>query len=132
MYTTRELKPGDIAMANQWLGGWRKLPLPARMYPDSGLVLLNDEETPVFIGFVWKTNSGLAQLGFITRNPFVRKLPKDTRKRFLKTLMEYAQELGYEYVMTWAENRLLVDDFKEIGLRETSNRCSELTNYKES
>lgn len=132
MFKTRTLFPdnADAEMANQWLEGWKYNPLPVEMYPDKGLVLLNSENDPVYVGFVWTSNSGLAQLGFITRNPFNKtKLPKNTRKEFLQSLKEYAQSLGYPYVITWTENKFLVDDFKELGFRETSNKCSELINY---
>ena len=130
MFTTRELKSGDAEMANEWLSGWRYNPLPIQMYPDSGLVLVNSKNIPVYVGFVWKSNSSLAQLGFITRNPNVKKLPKDTRKDFLQQLKDYAHSLGFEFVITWTENKFLVNDFVELGFRETSNKCSELTNYK--
>ena len=98
------------------------------MYPDTGLVLYNEEDDrPIYAGFVWKSNSKMAQIGFITRNPFYKiKLPKDTRKEFLKALIDYCKELGFEYLITWAENPLLVKDFKEIGLVESSNQCTEL------
>lgn len=118
-------------MANEWLAGWRLQALPIGMYPDKGLVLLDEESNPVFVGFVWTSPSEMAMLGFITRNPLAKKLPKDTRKRFCKSLDEYARlELGFKYISTWTENKGLVNDFKELGFRETSNQCSELINYK--
>lgn len=130
MFTTRTLQQGDAEMANEWLFGWNRQALPLNMYPDSGLVCLNEDKKPVYVGFIWKSNSGLAQLGFITRNPYVRKLPKNTRKDFLQKLKEQAHLMGFEFVITWTENKLLVEDFKELGFRETSNKCSELINYK--
>lgn len=130
MFTTRELQNGDAEMANEWLSGWRYNPMPIQMYPDSGLVLVNSKNIPVYVGFVWKSNSSLAQLGFITRNPNVKKLPKDTRKDFLQQLKDYAHSLGFEFVITWTENKFLVNDFVELGFRETSNKVSELINYK--
>lgn len=132
MFKTRTLFPNntDAEIANQWLEGWKYNPLPVEMYPDKGLVLLDSKENAVYVGFVWTSNSGLAQLGFITRNPFNKtKLPKNIRKEFLQSLKDYAISLGYPYVITWTENKFLVDDFKELGFRETSNKCSELINY---
>lgn len=130
MFTTRELKKGDAEMANDWLSGWSYNPLPIQMYPDSGLVMLNEASEPIYIGFVWKSNSSLAQLGFITRNPNVKKIPKETRKAFLQQLKDYAHNLGFEFVITWTDNKFLVNDFVELGFRETSNKVSELINYK--
>ena len=124
----RQLEEGDVDNVNSWLEGWNSNQLPKGMYPDTGLVLYNEEDDqPIYAGFVWKSNSKMAQIGFITRNPEYKiKLPKDTRKEFLKALIDYCKEMGFEYLITWAENPLLVKDFKEIGLVETSNRCSEL------
>ena len=124
----RYLEEGDIDEVNSWLLGWKLHALPKGMYPDTGLVLYNiDDDEPIYAGFVWKSNSKMAQIGFITRNPFYKaKLPIDTRKEFLKALIDYCKELGFEYLITWAENPLLVKDFKEIGLVESSNHCTEL------
>ena len=124
----RLLEEGDIDNVNSWLQGWKLHALPKGMYPDTGLILYNTEnEEPIYAGFVWKSNSKMAQIGFITRNPFYKtKLPKDTRKEFLKALIDYCKEMGFEYLITWAENPLLVKDFKEIGLVESSDNCSEL------
>lgn len=124
----RKLEDGDIDEVNSWLLGWKLPALPKGMYPDTGLVLYNtDDDESVYAGFVWKSNSKMAQIGFITRNPFYKaKLPRDTRKEFLKALIDYCKELGFEYLITWAENPLLVKDFKEIGLVESSNHCTEL------
>lgn len=131
MFTTRELKSGDAEMANEWLSGWRKYPLPIGMYPKKGLVLLDSDNNPIYVGFVWSSDSDMAMLGFITRNPNSKKLPNDTRTRFCKSLDDYAQnDLGFKHIITWTDNKFLVNDFKELGFRETSNKVSELINYK--
>lgn len=124
----RQLEEGDIDNVNSWLQGWKLNQLPKGMYPNTGLILYNEkDDQSIYAGFVWKSNSKMAQIGFITRNPFYKvKLPKDTRKEFLKALIDYCKEMGFEYLITWAENPLLVKDFKEIGLVESSNQCSEL------
>lgn len=129
----RYLHQEDIPMANHWLTGWKHKgknlnPLPPEIYPTTGMVLFNKaDRTPIYIGFVWTSNSRMAQIGFITRNPFYKKkLPKGVRQEFIKALIDYCKDLGYNYVITWAENQFLVQDFKDIGLTETTNQCSEL------
>lgn len=132
-FSTRELREHntDAEMANEWLGGWKYNPMPIELYPSTGLVMFAEDGNPIYVGFVWTSNSGMAQLGFITRNPFYKnKLPKDTRKDFLLRLKKYAHSLGYPYVITWTENKNLISDFIDLGLRETSNSVSELINYK--
>lgn len=132
-FKTRELRESnaDAVMANEWLLGWNFNPLPIELYPSTGLAMLTLDGEPIYVGFIWTSNSGMAQIGFITRNPFNKiKLPTDTRKDFLNELKEYAHGLGYPYVITWTENKNLVGDFKDLGFRETSDKCSELINYK--
>lgn len=132
-FQTRVLRESnaDAEMANEWLVGWKYNPLPIELYPSTGLVMLSDDDNPIYVGFVWTSNSGMAQIGFVTRNPFYKtKLPKDTRKDFLCQLKDYAHSLGYPYVITWTENKGLVGDFVDLGFRETSNKVSELINYK--
>lgn len=132
-FPTRELRESnaDAEMANEWLGGWKFNPLPIELYPSTGLVMSSDDGNSIYVGFVWTSNSGMAQIGFVTRNPFYKaKLPKETRKQFLHELKEYAHSLGYPYVITWTENKNLIGDFVDLGFRETSNKVSELINYK--
>ena len=132
-FPTRKLREAsaDAEMANEWLIGWKFNPLPIELYPTTGLAMLSEDGVPIYLGFVWTSNSGMAQIGFVTRNPFNKtKLPEDTRRQFLYELKEYAHSLGYPYVITWTENKNLVTDFIDLGFRETSDKCSELINYK--
>lgn len=124
----RYLEDGDAEKANYWLKGWKLNALPLALYPDTGLVLYNGEDNEDFyMGFLWQSNSKMAQLGFITRNPYYKvRLNKQTRKMLIDALISYARELGYEYVITWAEHEGIVNDFKELGFSESSNRVSEL------
>lgn len=117
-------------MANEWLKGWRLNPLPLTMYPDTGVVLEDDEGTGVFVGFIWASNSKMAQIGFITRNPKVRKVPKNTRINFVKELVVEARRMGYEHIISWTDNDFLVNDMREIGFTETSDKCSEMIIYR--
>ena len=125
---TRYLEKGDIQLAGDWLEGWKLTRIAKGMYPDRGLVLYNKEDgEPIYMGFIWTSNSQMFMIGFVTRNPFYKvKLPKGVRKEFLWELIKYGEQLGYSYVSTWAEDKGLVNDFKELGLTETSNNVSEL------
>lgn len=125
----RALEKGDAELANHWLEGWGLQPLPLTMYPDTGVVLCNEEQ-PVFIGFIWVSNSKMMQIGFITRNPFVRKLPKNTRKNFLQELIVECRKMGAEHIITWTDNPILVQDFRDRGFTQTSDKCRELIIYQ--
>ena len=124
----RYLEHGDIDEVGKWLQGWGKTPIEKGMYPTRGLVMYDrDSGNSVYMGFVWSSDSEMAMIGFVTRNPFFKtKIPSGIRKEFLHKLIIYAKQLGFKYVCTWAESQFLVNDFKEIGLIETSDKCSEL------
>lgn len=130
MLELREIiAPQDIITANQWLVDWGQQPLDEDMYSTSGLVL-HDSETKedVFMGFCWfPSNCKMAQIGFIRRNIFYsnRKLAKQNKEAFIRELVLYCYQKGFNYVATWCENPILVNDFKKIGFTETSNKVSE-------
>ena len=125
----RHLREGEVDMINDWLEGWGKNRLDPKMYPKTGLVVYNENDgTAIYAGFVWiPESSNMAMIGFITRNPFYKvRIPQGLRKEFLQKLIVYCKELGKDVVITWTDNKFLVNDFKELGLAETSNKCSEL------
>lgn len=125
----RTILPEDIIKANDWLEYQGLHRIPEDMYPDTGIIM-QDENTGegIYIGFVWKTNSKLAQLGFISRNTQYKKTNKaeQTLDIFIHQLLLYGKELGYEYLITWSENQSLVNSFKSFGFQEASNKVSEL------
>lgn len=128
MLQTRFIEPKDIKTTNQWLVGWNMQALDESIFPTTGLVLY-DENEDIYTGYVWMSNSKLAHIGFITRNPFYRNkktINEQTRISFIDALISYARELGYTHAITWAENKFLVNDFKKLGFTETSQQCSEL------
>lgn len=129
-FSTRPLKESDSQLANEWLKGWsNRQPLPLTMYPDTGLVLLDGNGKEVFIAFVWVSNSKMMQIGFITRNPNVKNLPKETRFNFLHDVRRYCYDLGAEHLITWTNNNFLIEDFKKLGFYETGANVSELIIY---
>lgn len=126
----RTILQEDISQANDWLEYQGLNRIPDEMYPDTGIIM-QDEETGegIYVGFVWKTNSKLAQVGFIARNKQYKKTNKSeqTIKVFVHQLLLYARhDLGYEYLATWTQDSHLINCFKEFGFTEASNRTSEL------
>lgn len=125
----RTILPEDITEVNNWLHhqGLHRIPEP--MYPDTGIIM-QDENTGegIYMGFVWKTNSKLCQVGFIARNKLYKKTnpSEQTLKIFVHQLLLYANSLGFDFIATWSEDSNLVNCFKEIGFTEVSNRTSEL------
>lgn len=126
----RETNHQDIRTVNQWLKGWGMYEIAEELYPPTGIIM-QDESTGegIYTGFVWKTESKLFPVGFITRNPNYKKTDKNeqTTETFIRQLLLYARDLGCSHIVTWTENQSLVKCFKEkFGFTEASNRTSEL------
>lgn len=126
----RTILSEDIIKANDWLENQGLYRIPEEMYPDTGIIM-QDEDTGegIYVGFVWKTNSKLAQVGFIARNKKYNKVNKNEQslKTFIHQLLLYAKnDLGYDYIATWTQDSNLINCFKEFGFTEASNRTSEL------
>lgn len=117
-------------MIADWLKWWHPdKETHTSMYPETGLVAQCPETgAPIYAGFIWLTNSSVAQMGFIVRNPNYRNrsIAQQTRKTFLADLCLYAKALGYEFVLTWTENAQMIRDMKAVGFTATSERCTEL------
>lgn len=122
----REVVESDFEMIAEWLIKWKLTPIERRMYSTDGYIIEDDDGNPLYSGFIWRSNSAMAMIGFVTRNPFVKIKNKQTLKTFINELLLLCIEFGYEYVITWAESPFLVNEFKSFGMKETSNKCSEL------
>lgn len=117
----------DLEEIFDWLEGWKMKRQDKEIYPSTGLIMYDkDTNVNIYAGFVWLTNSKLCQIGFITRNPFVKKIPKNTLKAFVHSLADYAKDCGAKRAMTWAEHPNLVKAFTELGFITTTNKTFEL------
>lgn len=124
----RVIEAEDYNHIEKWLEKWNQKIMPRNYYPETGLILYDDENNePIYCGYVWVTNSKTYPIGCITRNPFykMKNRNKQTLKTFIDALISYSNDLGAEYVMSWAENEFLKKDFRELGFAETSTKCSE-------
>lgn len=122
--------PEDIQTVNDWLEGWKMHRLSDELFPPTGIIMQDEVSGEgVYAGYVWKTESKLYPVGFITRNPKYRKSNKaeQTDEIFIRQLLLFARDLGCTHIITWAETPTLVKCFKEkFGFTETSNKTSEL------
>ena len=127
MLAYRHIKEEDFENIEKWLKFWKPNDIFIRdMYPSTGLVIYDSyTNTDLYVGFVWLTNSKLAPIGFTVRNPFTKIKNKQTLELLINGLFLYAKELGYEYIMTWAESEHLKNVFESLGMINTSNGVSE-------
>ena len=128
MLQVRETTPEDIKSTNKWMLAWNKNEREEHLYPTKGLILEDtDTGEGIWAGYVWITNSAIAYIGFVTRNPNYskNKIAKQNKENFLRELISYANKLGYSYITTWTEDPFLISDYKKIGFTETSDKTSE-------
>jgi hypothetical protein len=127
MLTFRHIKEEDFENIEKWLKFWKPNDIFIRdMYPSTGLVIYDSyTNTDLYAGFVWLSNSKLAQIGFIVRNPYTKIKNKQTLELLINGLFLYAKELGYDYVISEAESEHLKNVFESLGMINTSNGVSE-------
>ena len=127
MLTYRHIKEEDFENIEKWLKFWKPNDIFIRdMYPSTGLVIYDSyTNTDLYAGFLWLSNSKLAQIGFIVRNPYTKIKNKQTLKLLINGLFLYAKELGYDYVISEAESEHLKNVFESIGMIKTSSGVSE-------
>ena len=127
MLTYRHIKEEDFENIEKWLKFWKPNDIFIRdMYPSTGLVIYDSyTNTDLYVGFLWLSNSKLAQIGFIVRNPYTKIKNKQTLKLLINGLFLYAKELGQDYVISEAESEHLKNVFESLGMINTSNGVSE-------
>lgn len=127
----RKVVEEDFSMIEQWQLDWNQYPRQRNMYPTTGYIVESDG-VPLYCGFIWKSDSAMAMIGFITRNPKAKVKDKQTLKRFIHDLYLRCYEMGFTMVATWAQSPFLKKEFRELGMTETSETCSEFfINLKE-
>ena len=127
MLTYRHIKEEDFENIEKWLKFWKPNDIFIRdMYPSTGLVIYDSyTNTDLYAGFLWLSNSKLAQIGFIVRNPYTKIKNKQTLELLINGLFLYAKELGYDYVISEAESEHLKNVFESLAMINTSNGVSE-------
>ena len=127
MLAYKHIKEEDFENIEKWLKFWKPNDIFIRdMYPSTGLVIYDSyTNTDLYAGFLWLSNSKLAQIGFIVRNPYTKIKNKQTLELLINGLFLYAKELGYDYVISEAESEHLKNVFESLGMINTSNGVSE-------
>ena len=127
MLAYRHIKEEDFENIEKWLKFWKPNDIFIRdMYPSTGLVIYDSyTNTDLYAGFLWLSNSKLAQIGFIVRNPYTKIKNKQTLELLINGLFLYAKELGYDYVISEAESEHLKNVFESLGMINTSSGVSE-------
>ena len=114
-----------IALSQKWIEDWGKIPIKKGMYGNIAMAIENDNGEIIYVGFIWESQTEMAMIGFITRNPNVRSKIKNLRRILIESMIAHIKKLGYQYISSWCADSGLKKDFLEIGCVETSNTVSE-------
>jgi len=81
----------------RWWKAWGFHPLSEDMLPAIGLVALDQEETPVAAGFIYRTDSRWALLEWVVRDPN-REDVSEAVDLVIKELIKDAKNLGHDII----------------------------------
>lgn len=105
--------------------GWPTIPHQA--LPQFGLIaLLNDK--PRAVGFIYKTDSCIAWLEWILKDPSLVAQDKDIVLDYLiKDLIQYAKDQGFRIVFTSIENKSLGHRLLGHGFKSNDSKMTNMT-----
>lgn len=127
----RRLEYDDYDLLCKWWAAWRWTPPTRDMLPSngtSGMILFDDNGTPLCAGFLYTTNSAMAWVEFIVSNPDVKdkKVRKDALIALIEGITYAAKALGSKMCYTIAVNQSLINRYIECGYKRTGNGYTEL------
>jgi len=112
----RKLKKEDLKVAEKWWESWPKWKSPSLDFlPDTGIVV-EKNNLPVVIGFIYLTNAKVALLEWIISDPEYRENDRDS---LIELLIEGAENmvkhLEYKYLFSVCQHEKLSDKHKKLG-----------------
>lgn len=119
--TTRKIVIEDYEIINKWLKMWDNIHAPRfSELPDNGLggIVLEVDNVPVAVNYVYTTNSSMAYLGDAVSDPNFR--PKDRfeiGQILIDACVKRASDLGYTYVLLTSSLESVIERCKKSGFR---------------
>lgn len=105
--TSREYAESDYLMAHDWWKSYGRGHIEKTPLPKTGIVV-EDNGNPVAVGWIYFSNSEMAQIGWITANP--RSGPKKKIAAVVRLFVaaeEQIKKLGFTYLQTMVDNPTL-------------------------
>ena len=112
----RRLTEDDWTTLVEWWSAWPKWKSPSLDFlPDTGVVVEKDN-LPVVIGFIYLTNAKVALLEWIISDPEYRKNDRDALIELLiKGAENMVKHLEYKYLFSVCQHEKLIDKHKKLG-----------------
>tara|TARA_R110002167_G_scaffold22589_1_gene80834 strand:+ start:92 stop:499 length:408 start_codon:yes stop_codon:yes gene_type:complete len=126
----RRLKESDWGTLVSWWDEWPEWTAPPKDFlPDNGTggFIVENNNTPIVAGFLYKTNSKGVLLEWIISNP---KYKEEDRQVAIELLINGAEnvskELGYKYMFSIGRNKHLIETHKKLKWRVDKKPSHEL------
>ncbi len=112
----RRLQNSDLKIVKKWWEQWPDWTAPADDFlPETGVVIEYDNK-PVFVGFIYLTNAKVALIEWIVSDP---NWKNKNRKKALELLItgceNVIKELGYKYGFSVCRYKNLIENHKKLG-----------------
>jgi len=126
-FDLKQYKAQDIHEIKKWWEYWR---WSDRVHPDilsnAGFIVSKDNKN-LCVGWLYTSNSPVANLNLITANPFEDKKLVDESLNFLiECLSRTALQMGYKIIMTTISNKAFGKRLTKLGFTNTKGT---LTHY---
>jgi len=124
------LEDYDIYLKKWWSDwGWQT---PTRDFlPDNGkggMMILDEDGTPICAGFVYMTNSKVAWVDWIISNKEYRKKPERTNALglLIETLTNLCKNLDVKYCYALIKHKALQSTYEKVGYQKADSYSQEM------
>jgi hypothetical protein len=126
----RRLEESDWDTLVSWWDKWPEWTAPPKDFlPDNGKggFMVENNDTPIVAGFLYKTNSKGVLLEWIISNPNYKEEDRQVAIELLINGAEnVSKELGYKYMFSIGRNKHLIETHKKLMWRVDKKPSHEL------
>ena len=126
----RRLEESDWDTLVSWWDEWPEWTAPPKDFlPDNGKggFMVQNNDTPIVAGFLYKTNSKGVLLEWIISNPNYKEEDRQVAIELLINGAEnVSKELGYKYMFSIGRNKHLIETHKKLKWTVDKNPSHEL------
>lgn len=128
---SRWIATEDYDTLVEWWKFWRFCPPTREVLPDnglSGIVVTDDNDTPICAGFIYYTNSPIAWIEFIVSNPDVKdkKIRHDSLVFLINELSGTALLNNRKVIYSSLKNENLMNKYVECGFQKGGSNTTEM------
>ena len=127
---SRALRESDWETLQSWWEAWEWPEMNKDLLPLNGLggLIISKEDIPVVAGFLYLTNSGVAQIEWVISNPEYREDDrKDALEFLIKELENVALSVGKTIILSIGRSKGLINAHRNLGYTVDDNPSYEIS-----